>query len=613
MDVTKAGPMVDSLPAKLSEGAKVFNRADTDEYRAHAYQYSTTSHQPGTMNPASVIYPANLADVVEVIKFARDNKIAIAVRTGGHQYSGASSTSGDNIQIDLSNTFMEFNYDESTDLVHCGISFALLELNTELRKRNLFIPHGQCAHVHVGGHVQTGGYGQLGRSHGLFCDHVQAFQIVTPDAQVRKVLKPHAGKTDNANNELFWAVLGGSPGSFGILTHVWIKPLHDKNYPNSRGMKLFSLYTLEKAQKCLQIMAEMSDNDNFPRDFDYCLTVMSDEMECWYFKNAFAQKFDSNTAATNVDQDMFFNHPEQYGDGVQTVIDGVKTKPPTPTGVIILYVQWANTGGKHQKFGEFETQWFKSIRDALKPDFVDAALQHFGKEEHVAQDLKRLFHGKSYDNEPDFNVLDWTVHTPMSTLTRYWVYTDVREYVMPYEKRTYITDKTDLATNGWSDWLAGRVNSVVKGPNHDLKIVIQIQPFGGKHSMYRKCSLDGTTSHSWRDQTTMCQVVDCFYKPKKGVAKLANDYQSGNDQEAGTANGKFCDKDRRVLWGSYARKSDPEGGASLDAVWDKYYDSKEKYDRLCKLKQHIDPDNVFTANAFGVHAKSAPLIKGVDH
>jgi len=613
MDVTPAGPMLDKLHGILSEGAKVFIRGDTDAYKAHAYQYGTTSYQPGTMNPASVIYPKNLDDIVDVVKFARYHKIAVAVRTGGHAYSGSSSTSGQNIQIDLSTTFKDFSYDHTTDLVHCGISLSLLELNNELRRRKMFVPHGQCAHVHLGGHVQTGGYGMLARSHGLLCDHVQAFQIVSPDAQVHKIVKPKTGETNEANDELFWAVMGGSPGNFGVLTHVWFQPLHDKDYPHSRGMKLFSFYSLEKSKRILKILGDMSDDDDFPRDLDILYTVFTDETECWYFKHIFAKKIGIDTIANNVDQDMFFNHPEQFGEGVQNSIDGKITKPSTPRGVMIVYVQWANTGGSDQNFGEFEEKWFKSIRDALQPDFVDAALQVVGTGEHIVQDLKRLFHPSEPQNDPNFFILDWRVHTPMSALSRYWVYEDVREYVMPYEKRCYITDKTDLSKNGWSEWLAKRTDSVVSGPNHDLKVVLQCQPLGGRNSMYRQYSLDGITSHSWRDQTTMFQVMDCFYKPKEGVARLANDYQAGNDEEAGTKNGIFCEKDQRFLWGSYARKCDPEGGASLDAVWDKYFDSKAKYDKLCALKRLLDPNNVFTPNAFGVNARGAPLIIGVDH
>ena len=47
----------------------------------------------------------------------------------------------------------------------------------------------------------------------------------------------------------------------------------------------------------------------------------------------------------------------------------------------------------------------------------------------------------------------------------------------------------------------------------------------------------------------------------------------------------------------------------LDSVWDKYFDSKEKYDRLVDIKRRFDPEYVFSANLFGIDAKNAPQNK----
>ncbi|PMX74177.1 FAD-binding protein, partial [Pseudomonas sp. GW456-12-1-14-LB2] len=79
----------------------------------------------------------------------------IAVRTGGHAYSGTSSTSSNNIQLDLSGAYNDWDYDAQTGLLRLGISYSLLEFNTRLRQAGLFMPTGQCYNVHVGGHVQT--------------------------------------------------------------------------------------------------------------------------------------------------------------------------------------------------------------------------------------------------------------------------------------------------------------------------------------------------------------------------------------------------------------------------------------------------------------------------
>lgn len=43
--------------------------------------------------------------------------------------------------------------------------------------------------VHLGGHVQTGGYGQLGRSFGLLGDHVLSLEIIDHEGQEREITK----------------------------------------------------------------------------------------------------------------------------------------------------------------------------------------------------------------------------------------------------------------------------------------------------------------------------------------------------------------------------------------------------------------------------------------
>jgi len=554
------------------------------------------------------------------VKYAKDEGVGVAVRTGGHQYSGACSTSGDNIQLDLSDTFQseeDFKYDSSTNNLHIGISFSLLEMNNRLRERSLFLPHGQCVHVHVGGHVQTGGYGQLSRGFGLLCDHMIGFDIVLASGDHVTIWKPdgdithkHATpKQKQSNDDLYWAVLGGSPGNYGILTHVYLKPLNDKDYPDSRGMKLFTLYTKEKLEKILTVTAEMNDDKELARDFDICVTVMSDSSNGWFFRSSLPwkpKKFD------NLDEEMLVEHAEEFADGVDYAEQGKMSLPMRPMPAILVYLQWANVQGSKEKFGDKEKIWFDKIRNAASPNIMDKAFDEVydGIFSPITKVLKAVIGRKEINN---WMHVSEEKHMPMSKLTRYWCYEDIREFVKPYEKRTYFSNRHDLSTNGWLTWVSGRINQIVEGDDKDIDLTVQIQLFGGNKSMYHVNGRPELNNgcHSWREETSMMTVLDVFYQPENdhelldGRLHQVLQWQAENDTSA-EKGGIFCNEDRRVLWGTYSRRGDPDVGTNLYSVRDKYFDSEEKYTKLVAIKNKVDPEYVFTANTFGVDANNAP-------
>lgn len=113
----------------------------TEAHTTASWQYATSTHRlDHDMNPALVIQPKNKDDIKLALKYAKENKIAVAVRTGGHQYSGASSTGGKNIQLDLERTFRGpddrkiFTKDGET-LVRASVSWPLGAFNAWLTER----------------------------------------------------------------------------------------------------------------------------------------------------------------------------------------------------------------------------------------------------------------------------------------------------------------------------------------------------------------------------------------------------------------------------------------------------------------------------------------------
>ena len=306
-------------PAGLEKfRGRMFIRGVTEPlaYDSHAYQYGTsTFNGDGSMMPALILYPhcdlsqptAADDDVRLAIAYAVQRDVSIACRTGGHQYSGMSSTSGDNIQLDLSEAYPQFVWDDAAGLLRVGVSHGLSEFNTKLAKLGLFVPTGQCSHVHLGGHVQTGGYGQLARSFGLFADHIVQVRLILASGEVREVSK---GSADVGEQELWFGVMGGSPGNWGVVTHATIAPHRDRDHPHARGLKALYPYHRDALQRLTQLMVDMSEGgEELDGDFDFCFSTLSggDLVLPFFFPD-------------NLDEAMSRYHRALYGNSQQPVV-----------------------------------------------------------------------------------------------------------------------------------------------------------------------------------------------------------------------------------------------------------------------------------------------------
>ena len=61
----------------------------------------------------------------------------------------------------------------------------------------MFLPHGQCLDVHLGGHLQTGGYGMIVRAFGLLSDHIEGIEMVMADGELKTIWIPQASTSSN--------------------------------------------------------------------------------------------------------------------------------------------------------------------------------------------------------------------------------------------------------------------------------------------------------------------------------------------------------------------------------------------------------------------------------
>jgi FAD/FMN-containing dehydrogenase len=158
--------------------------------------------------PSLVVRCTGTADVVDALRFARENEIEVTVRGGGHSVAGFSSSDGGMV-IDLSPMRgVDVDPDAKTARVQGGALWGDVDRETQLF--GLATPGGVVSDTGVAGLTLGGGYGWLRRKYGLSCDNVIEAQLVDADGQVRRV-------SADDNSDLFWAIRGGG-GNFGIVT-----------------------------------------------------------------------------------------------------------------------------------------------------------------------------------------------------------------------------------------------------------------------------------------------------------------------------------------------------------------------------------------------------------
>ncbi|RGP79797.1 hypothetical protein FLONG3_2111 [Fusarium longipes] len=515
----------------------------TPSYELANEIYATSTY--GTdrkLTPGAILQPASIQDIISVVKSATEQKIPIAIRSGGHQYSGASSTGLKGIQLDLKPTFRRPNLDlnilreNGKVYLRTSVSWSLVEMFEFLKANGVFMPTGQCAKVCLGGHVQTGGYGMLARSFGLLGDYVREIDIVDHSGEIVKVTK-------ESHPDLFYGLLGGSPGNLGVITHFKIEVQDDNNYKGSKGLWQAFVFDPKTLEDLYDILVEKSQDPNFPRGYDMTVNVMSRDGDLL-----------SNFPGGK--QELKALLPNEIHDGQKNIVDVGKFK----YALIIVYAQWVNFGDDQEPYSPDLFNRIKSVKNKCP----------FGKE--APEDA------------------------PMSAIAAMWLFEGDREFKHPYVKRTNTTTSTDLTETGWSKWFSERINEVIKYTDNGLWISSQMQVYGGKESMFWKNAGKGT-SYCFRD-ATIGGTWDVFFQDDaeaKAKSKLpkdgANEWQFVNDQGMPQY---FSKQDRRVLWGSY-------GDWDMKKVWPFYYD-EETYKKIQEIRKKYDPNGTFTANVFSVEA-----------
>ena len=212
-------------------------------------------------HPALIVQPSGATDIQNAVNFARERELLLAIKCGGHSYSGKSTCDG-GMQIDLS-TYRHARVDPKSRTAYIAGGSLLSELDRESMALGLVTTAGTVSHTGVGGLTLGGGFGRLARRFGLALDNVKGFDIVTADGAFQ-----HASADENP--DLYWALRGGG-GNFGVVTSFEFQ-LHEMQRQVIGGEIVFPL---DRAREIIRFYAEFSLNA--PDDL-YCDGYMSKTM-----------------------------------------------------------------------------------------------------------------------------------------------------------------------------------------------------------------------------------------------------------------------------------------------------------------------------------------------
>jgi hypothetical protein len=163
--------------------------------------------------PAAIARCVDVADVQLVVRHAQETDVLTAVRCGGHSLAGFGSCDG-GLVIDLSR-LRAVEVDAASRRARFGGGCLLGNVDTATQRHGLVFPSGVVSHTGAGGLVLGGGTGWLTRLHGLSCDNVVGFRLVTADGSLIRA-------NEGENSELYWALRGGG-GNFGVVTEFEVR------------------------------------------------------------------------------------------------------------------------------------------------------------------------------------------------------------------------------------------------------------------------------------------------------------------------------------------------------------------------------------------------------
>jgi hypothetical protein len=169
-------------------------------------------------------------DVAAAVNFAREHRLRLVVKGGGHSYLGGSNAP-DSLMVWTRRMNAVSLHDAFTPqgckgrvapgpAVSIGAGAIWLQAyDAVTTQAGRYVQGGGCTTVGVAGLVQGGGFGSFSKAFGSGAANLLEAEVVTADGVVR-IANPCT------NPDLFFALKGGGGGSFGVVTRLTLRT-HD--------------------------------------------------------------------------------------------------------------------------------------------------------------------------------------------------------------------------------------------------------------------------------------------------------------------------------------------------------------------------------------------------
>jgi FAD/FMN-containing dehydrogenase len=166
--------------------------------------------------PALVLQPVSACDVAAAVAFARDHRLLLSIKGGGHNIGGTAIADA-GLALDMSR-MRDITVDADARLAHVGPGCLLKDVDRATQEHGLATVLGFISEVGVAGLTLGGGLGYLTRRFGWTVDNLEEVEIVTADGVIRTASR-------HQNADLFWALRGGG-GNLGVVTRFTFR-LHE--------------------------------------------------------------------------------------------------------------------------------------------------------------------------------------------------------------------------------------------------------------------------------------------------------------------------------------------------------------------------------------------------